>query len=49
VDYIHHNPVKHGLVDNPFDRRWSSIHVYARRGIIPQDWCGRDQDGAFGD
>ena len=30
VDYIHHNLVKHGLVADPFDWRWSSIHAYAR-------------------
>jgi hypothetical protein len=49
VDYIHDNPVKHGLVTNPIDRRWSSIHHYARRGIIPPDWGSRDRDGDFGD
>jgi putative transposase len=49
VDYIHHNPVKHGLTTNPFDWRWSSIHGYARRGIIAAGWSGHDQDGGFGD
>jgi putative transposase len=49
VDYIHHNPVKHGWVANPFDWRWSSIHAYARRGVIAADWSGRDQDGTFAD
>jgi REP element-mobilizing transposase RayT len=24
VDYIHYNPVEHGLVVNPFEWRWSS-------------------------
>jgi hypothetical protein len=49
VEYIHHNPVKHGFVTNPFDWRWSSIHSFARRGIIVAEWNGRDQTGAFGD
>jgi putative transposase len=49
VDYIHYNPVKHGLVGDPFDWRWSSIHAFARRGIIRRDWRGYHQDGAFGD
>jgi REP-associated tyrosine transposase len=49
VEYIHHNPVKHGFVTNPFDWRWSSIHSYARRGIIVAEWNGRDQAGVFGD
>jgi putative transposase len=26
VNYIHQNPVKHGLVDNAIDWQWSSIH-----------------------
>jgi hypothetical protein len=47
VDYIHYNPVKHGLVVNPFDWRWSSIHHSARRGIISPD--RRSQDSDFGD
>jgi putative transposase len=49
VDDIHCNPVKHGLVGNPFDWRWSSIHAFARRGIIRRDWRGYHQDDAFGD
>jgi putative transposase len=49
VDYIHYNPVKHGLVADPFDWRWSSIHAFARRGIVSRGWCGFDQDGTFGD
>jgi len=31
VDYIHHNPVKLGLVADPFDWRWSSIHAQAHQ------------------
>ncbi|MFO1154749.1 MAG: transposase [Rhodospirillales bacterium] len=34
VDYIHHNPVKHGLVADPIDWRWSSIHAFVRRGHL---------------
>jgi putative transposase len=49
VDYIHHNPVKHGLVTNPFHWPWSSIHLYAQLGTVPPDWSGHDQDGTFGD
>ena len=25
VDYIHHNPIRRGLVDNPIDWKWSSV------------------------
>lgn len=49
VDYIHYNPVKHGLVADPFGWRWSSIHAFARRGIVGRSWRGGDQDGPFGD
>lgn len=49
VDYIHYNPVKHGLVADPFDWRWSSIHAFARRGLVSRGWRGFDQDGTFGD
>jgi len=28
IDYIHYNPVKHGLAKSPFDWRESSIHQY---------------------
>ncbi len=49
VDYIHYNPVKHGLVADPFDWRWSSIHAFPKRGIIGRGWRGGEQDGPFGD
>lgn len=26
LNYIHYNPVKHGLVDSPYDWEWSSVH-----------------------
>ncbi len=28
LNYIHFNPVKHGLVDSPYDWAWSSVHWY---------------------
>lgn len=49
VDYIHYNPVKHGLVADPFDWPWSSVHTFARRGIVARTWEGSDDDGRFGD
>jgi putative transposase len=42
ADYIHWNPVKHGLVKQPVDWPHSSFHDYVRRGIYPVNWCGRD-------
>jgi putative transposase len=48
VDYVHFNPVKHGLVKRPCDWPHSSFHVYVRRGILPEDWAGEMDDAAFG-
>ena len=28
LNYIHYNPVKHGLVESPYDWAWSSVHWY---------------------
>jgi putative transposase len=41
LDYIHMNPVKHGLVERPGDWPWSSFHRYVRMGWYEDDWCGR--------
>jgi len=40
VDYIHFNPVKHGLVSRVHDWPYSSFHLYVREGILPRDWAG---------
>ena len=40
VDYIHHNPVKHGLVTDPIDWRWSSIHAFVRREQLAHERTG---------
>jgi putative transposase len=38
VEYIHYNPVKHGLTSAPSDWSYSSFQRYVDRGIYPQDW-----------
>jgi len=38
VEYIHFNPVKHGLVERVKDWPWSSFHQYVRRGCLAEDW-----------
>ncbi len=38
VDYIHYNPVKHGLAVCPKDWRWSSFRRAVRLGWYPEDW-----------
>lgn len=40
VDYIHVNPVKHGLVKAVADWPHSSFHRYVQRGLLPPDWAG---------
>ena len=51
VDYIHYNPVKHGLVSRVADWPHSSFHRYVERGILPADWAGDagDSAGEFGE
>lgn len=40
ADYIHFNPVKHGLCDNVRDWAFSSFHRYVRDGWLLLDWGG---------
>lgn len=50
VDYIHHNPLKHGLVQRVADWPHSSFHRYVARGSLPVDWAGEPTDiGSFGE
>ncbi len=44
--YIHFNPVKHGLVEEVSDWKWSSFHRFLREGIYERDWGkGYEQKG----
>ena len=38
VDYIHWNPVKHGLVEAVIDWPYSTFHRYVRNGVYTSDW-----------
>lgn len=51
VDYIHWNPVKHGLVSRVGEWPYSSFHRYVRMGWLPEDWGGdvSDPGGHFGE
>lgn len=43
MDYIHFNPVKHGLVSNVNEWPYSTFHRYVREGIYGIEWgCGGD-------
>jgi putative transposase len=37
-DYIHYNPIKHGLVTDLAEWRASSFHDYLSQGYYDQDW-----------
>ena len=37
-DYIHYNPVKHGLVDDPKKWEYSTIHRFIEKGLYPSNW-----------
>jgi putative transposase len=49
VDYIHFNPVQHGLAQRPVDWPWSSLHRYIRQGIVTPDWAVGVEEGQFGE
>jgi putative transposase len=47
IDYIHYNPVKHGLVARVRDWPHSSFHRYVRCGLLPQDWAGDARESSL--
>jgi putative transposase len=40
IDYIHYNPVKHGLVSLPIQWPYSSIHRFIEYGVLDSEWSG---------
>ena len=38
MDYVHHNPVRHGLVERAAEWSASSFHRYVRAGWYAPDW-----------
>jgi putative transposase len=50
IDYVHYNPVKHGLVERAADWPYSSFHRFVRRGWLPPDWgCPGEMNCDFGE
>ncbi|UBF27358.1 hypothetical protein K9N68_05205 [Kovacikia minuta CCNUW1] len=43
VDYIHYNPVSHGLVAAPKDWAYSSFHRFVQAGIYAEDWGANEK------
>lgn len=40
MDYVHINPVKHGLVKAAAEWPYSTFHRLVRAGVYPTDWAG---------
>ncbi len=40
MDYVHFNPVKHGLVASPADWPYSTFRTCVARALYPEDWTG---------
>ncbi len=42
-NYIHYNPVKHGLVKYPVEWDFSSFHRFVKQGKYSPEWCASDK------
>ena len=53
IDYVHFNPLKHGLVSRVIDWPYSSFHRALAAGQYSEHWCGEsfnyDVQGDFGE
>ena len=52
LDYVHINPLKHGLVEQVRDWPYSTFHRLVEQGAYPADWAGgpeTDHAGIQGD
>ena len=44
ADYVHINPVRHGLVKRAADWPYSTFHRYVKTGILPVNWAGGNEE-----
>jgi putative transposase len=44
MDYVHINPLKHGLVKKIADWPYSTFHGLVEQGVYPINWAGGDED-----
>lgn len=50
MDYLHYNPVHHGLVGRVRDWKWSSFDRWVERGVYDRAWgCGDRESLNFDD
>ena len=47
-DYIHYNPVKHGLVKSPKDWEYSTFHRFIKQGMYTIKWGMSEMDFSEG-
>jgi putative transposase len=48
VDYVHYNPVKHGLVESASQWPYSSFQAAVREGWYPPDWAAAEPEDIRG-
>lgn len=44
IDYVHINPLKHGLVQRVMDWPYSTFNALVERGVYPKDWAGGEEE-----
>ncbi len=42
MDYLHFNPVKHGLVGSVKEWKYSTFHHLVKKGVHPENWGGEN-------
>ena len=47
MNYVHINPIKHGLVTQVSDWPYSTFHRLVDRGVYPADWAGGVEPGSL--
>ena len=47
MDYVHINPLKHGLVQRVADWPYSTFHSLVTQGVYPENWAG-ENEGSMG-
>jgi putative transposase len=43
IDYIHYNPMKHGLVRSVSEWKWSTFHRFVKNGFYEEGWGGYEE------
>ena len=48
IDYIHYNPVKHGLVSSAAEWRWSTFARFHEKGYYASEWGSSEPESLRG-